>query len=175
LKASATERQLVLSWHSLRCANHPFYACALDSWQLSFKMGNKYVRKGAAAKVAPPSARGPAPARGPASHGRTATRGRAAAAAAAARRPPPWPDPKARSNCSIGPAAYRRVISVRRRFIHSCGLMSRELEVPEGVASKEGFCPCCTARGYVLREAVTWRVASLSCCEGGTLCGLKFP
>ena len=34
----------------------PFsYACALDSWQLSFKMGNKYVRKGAAAEVAPPS------------------------------------------------------------------------------------------------------------------------
>jgi len=53
LEASATERQLVLSWHSLRCANHPFYACALDSWQLSSKMGNKYVRKGAAAKVAP--------------------------------------------------------------------------------------------------------------------------
>jgi hypothetical protein len=61
LEASATERQLVLSWHSLRCANHPFYACALNSLQLSFKMGNKYVRKGAAAKVAPPSARGPAP------------------------------------------------------------------------------------------------------------------
>jgi len=37
LEASATKRQLVLSWHSLRCANHPFYACALDSWQLSFK------------------------------------------------------------------------------------------------------------------------------------------
>jgi len=37
LESSATERQLVLSWHSLRCANHPFYACALDSWQLSFK------------------------------------------------------------------------------------------------------------------------------------------
>jgi len=36
LEASATKRQLVLSWHSLRCANHPFYACALDSWQLSF-------------------------------------------------------------------------------------------------------------------------------------------
>ena len=24
MEASATERQLVLSWHSLRCANHPF-------------------------------------------------------------------------------------------------------------------------------------------------------
>ena len=77
MEASATERQLVLSWHSLRCANHPFYACALDSWQLSFKMGIEYVRKGAAAKVAPPSARGPAP------HDHTATGGRAAAAAAA--------------------------------------------------------------------------------------------
>jgi hypothetical protein len=52
LEASATERQLVLSWHSLRCANHPFYACAFDSWQLSFKMVNRYVRKGAAAKAA---------------------------------------------------------------------------------------------------------------------------
>jgi len=40
-------------------------------------MGIEYVRKGAAAKVAPPSARGPAP------HDHTATGGRAAAAAAA--------------------------------------------------------------------------------------------
>ena len=47
--------------------------------------------------------------------------------------------------------------------------MSREFEVPEGVASKRGSAP------VVLSEAVTWRVASLSCCEGGTLCGLKFP
>jgi hypothetical protein len=37
LEASAIEPQLVLSWHSLGCANHPFYACALDSLQLSFK------------------------------------------------------------------------------------------------------------------------------------------
>jgi len=37
MEASATEHQLVLSWHSLRCANHPFYACALNSLQLSFK------------------------------------------------------------------------------------------------------------------------------------------
>jgi hypothetical protein len=37
LKANATERQLVLSCHSLRCVNHPFYAYALDSLQLSFK------------------------------------------------------------------------------------------------------------------------------------------
>jgi hypothetical protein len=37
LEASATKRQLVLSWHSLRCANYPFNACALNSLQLSFK------------------------------------------------------------------------------------------------------------------------------------------
>jgi len=37
MEASTTKRQLVLSWHSLRCANHPFYACALDSLQLRFK------------------------------------------------------------------------------------------------------------------------------------------
>ena len=45
----------------------------------------------------------------------------------------------------MGPAAYRRayrrVISVRRSVgVHVC-LMSRELEVPEGVASKEGVLP----------------------------------
>jgi len=58
------------------------------------------MRKGAAAKVALPSARSPAPAHGPAPRGRPAAGGRAAAAAAAAaaRRPPPWPDPRARSN-----------------------------------------------------------------------------
>ena len=47
-------------------------------------MGNKYVRKGAAAEVAPPSVPSPAPASGPATRGRPATGKRAAAAAAAA-------------------------------------------------------------------------------------------
>ena len=52
-------------------------------------MGNKYVRKEAAAKVAPPSARGPAP------HNRTATGGQAAAAGAAAAAEDPIEDPLA--------------------------------------------------------------------------------
>ena len=50
-------------------------------------MGNKYVRKGAAAEVAPPSAPSPAPANGPATRGRPAAGKRAAAAAAAAAAP----------------------------------------------------------------------------------------
>ena len=57
LEASAIERQLVLSWHSLRCANHPFGACALDSWQLSLTMENKY-EKGSCSQSRPPKRNG---------------------------------------------------------------------------------------------------------------------